>query len=80
MKHESKSTPATEDAARLRCAKSNVPSGGPDGGDGGRGGSIIVEADCNINTLVEYRFARIFRAKNGEPGAVPIAMAVARTM
>jgi GTP-binding protein len=45
-----------------------VPFGGPDGGDGGRGGSIIVEADCNINTLVEYRFARIFRAKNGEPG------------
>ncbi|MBL8520140.1 MAG: GTPase ObgE [Betaproteobacteria bacterium] len=45
-----------------------VPFGGPDGGDGGRGGSIIVEADTNINTLVEYRFARIFRAKNGEPG------------
>ena len=45
-----------------------VPFGGPDGGDGGHGGSIFVEADCNINTLVEYRFARIFRAKNGEPG------------
>jgi GTP-binding protein len=45
-----------------------VPFGGPDGGDGGRGGSIFVEADSNINTLVEYRFARIFRAKNGENG------------
>jgi GTPase len=45
-----------------------IAFGGPDGGDGGRGGSIYVVADCNINTLVDYRFARIFRAKNGEPG------------
>jgi GTP-binding protein len=45
-----------------------VPKGGPDGGDGGRGGSIFALADRNVNTLVEYRFARIHRAKNGEPG------------
>jgi GTP-binding protein len=45
-----------------------IPFGGPDGGDGGRGGSIYVIADGNINTLVDYRFTRIFRAKNGEPG------------
>jgi len=45
-----------------------IPFGGPDGGDGGRGGSIYVEADCNLNTLVDYRFQRIFKAKNGEPG------------
>src|SRR5580765_8192264 len=45
-----------------------VPRGGPDGGDGGRGGSVWAVADRNINTLVEYRFARIHRAKNGEPG------------
>ena len=45
-----------------------VAFGGPDGGDGGRGGSIYVIADCNINTLVDYRFARIFRAKNGDSG------------
>jgi len=45
-----------------------VPRGGPDGGDGGRGGSIHAVADRNINTLVDYRFARIHRAKNGEPG------------
>jgi len=45
-----------------------VPRGGPDGGDGGRGGSIHALADRNINTLVDYRFARIHRAKNGEPG------------
>jgi GTP-binding protein len=45
-----------------------VPRGGPDGGDGGRGGSILAIAERNINTLVDYRFARIHRAKNGEPG------------
>ena len=45
-----------------------VPRGGPDGGDGGRGGSIHAAADRNINTLVDYRYARIHRAKNGEPG------------
>ena len=45
-----------------------VPEGGPDGGDGGRGGSIIAFADRNINTLIDYRFARIHKAKNGEPG------------
>jgi GTP-binding protein len=45
-----------------------VPRGGPDGGDGGRGGSIFAIADRNINTLIDYRYARIHRAKNGEPG------------
>ena len=45
-----------------------VPEGGPDGGDGGRGGSVIAIADRNINTLINYRYARIHRAKNGEPG------------
>ncbi len=45
-----------------------IPRGGPDGGDGGRGGSIIAAADRNINTLVDYRFARIHRAKNGAAG------------
>ena len=45
-----------------------VPRGGPSGGDCGRGGSIYAAADRNLNTLVEYRFARIHRAKNGENG------------
>lgn len=45
-----------------------IPRGGPDGGDGGRGGSIFAIADRNINTLVDYRFARLHRAKNGERG------------
>jgi len=45
-----------------------VPRGGPDGGDGGRGGSIHAVADRNINTLIDYRYARIHRARNGEKG------------
>jgi len=45
-----------------------VPMGGPDGGDGGRGGSIWAVADVNINTLIDYRYTRIFRAKSGENG------------
>ena len=45
-----------------------VPRGGPDGGDGGRGGSIYAVADRNINTLVDYRFERMHRAKGGEGG------------
>ena len=45
-----------------------IAKGGPDGGDGGNGGSIYAIADRNINTLIDYRYARIHRAKNGEPG------------
>jgi GTPase len=45
-----------------------VPRGGPDGGDGGRGGSIYALADRNTNTLIDYRYARIHRAKRGENG------------
>jgi len=45
-----------------------VPRGGPDGGDGGRGGSIYALADANLNTLIDYRYTRIFRAKAGDHG------------
>jgi GTP-binding protein len=45
-----------------------IPRGGPSGGDGGRGGSVYAVADRNVNTLVEYRFARIHRARNGDSG------------
>ena len=45
-----------------------VPKGGPDGGDGGRGGSVWAVADRNINTLIDYRYARRHRAKDGERG------------
>ncbi len=45
-----------------------IPKGGPDGGDGGRGGSIYALADHNLNTLIDYRFTPVFRAKRGENG------------
>jgi GTP-binding protein len=45
-----------------------IPFGGPDGGDGGRGGSVYAVADRNINTLIDYRYARQHKARNGENG------------
>src|SRR5688500_10847152 len=45
-----------------------VPFGGPDGGDGGNGGSVWLRAQAGINTLVDYRVQRTFRAQNGQPG------------
>src|SRR3990167_7086631 len=45
-----------------------IEYGGPDGGDGGRGGSVIMQADENLNTLVDYRFVKKYVAKNGENG------------
>jgi GTP-binding protein len=54
-------------AASFRREK-YIDKGGPDGGDGGRGGSIYAQADRNINTLVDFRFARMHRAKNGGSG------------
>jgi GTP-binding protein len=45
-----------------------VPFGGPDGGDGGLGGSVWLRAQEGINTLVDYRIRRTFRAQNGQPG------------
>ena len=50
------------------CREKFRPFGGPDGGDGGKGGSIFAVADRNINTLVDYRFAKLHRAKRGENG------------
>ena len=45
-----------------------IAKGGPDGGDGGDGGSVIVEADVNLNTMVDFRFQRVHRAESGESG------------
>lgn len=45
-----------------------IPLGGPDGGDGGNGGSVYLVADENLNTLVDFRHQRLFRAQRGENG------------
>ena len=45
-----------------------IPFGGPDGGDGGRGGSIWAVADRNLNTLIDFRYTRMFKADSGANG------------
>ena len=44
------------------------PKGGPDGGDGGKGGNVYLVADDNMFTLLDFRYKKVFRAGNGEPG------------
>ena len=45
-----------------------IPKGGPDGGDGGKGGSIFLEADSSLTTLQDFRLQKKYQAKNGSPG------------
>ncbi|MBM3570346.1 MAG: GTPase ObgE [Alphaproteobacteria bacterium] len=45
-----------------------IPMGGPDGGDGGRGGSVWAECAAGLNTLIDYRYQQHFKARNGQPG------------
>ena len=45
-----------------------IQFGGPDGGDGGNGGSVIFVADPNINTLIDFKYKKVFKAENGENG------------
>ncbi|MBW6513189.1 MAG: GTPase ObgE [Candidatus Syntrophosphaera sp.] len=46
-----------------------IPKGGPDGGDGGRGGNITAIGDENVNTLLDYRYNKLYKAENGKHGA-----------
>jgi len=46
-----------------------IEFGGPDGGDGGKGGSILIESDRNLNTLIDFRYTQHFKAENGKPGS-----------
>ena len=46
-----------------------IPFGGPDGGDGGKGGDIIFQVNKNKNTLIDFQNKKVFIAKNGRPGA-----------
>ena len=46
-----------------------IPKGGPNGGNGGRGGSIIAKSDTNLHTLQDIRYSRIYKAKNGTAGS-----------
>ena len=55
-------------AATFRREK-YVAAGGPDGGDGGRGGNIYFRVDPNANTLIDFRFTKKFKAQNGENGS-----------
>ncbi len=48
--------------------EAHVPKGGPDGGDGGHGGNVIVQADASLSSLIEYRFKHHFKAKRGTHG------------
>jgi GTPase len=45
-----------------------VPKGGPDGGDGGHGGSVYLVGDDSLNTLIDFKFQRFYQAENGRPG------------
>jgi len=49
--------------------EAHVPFGGPDGGDGGRGGDVVAVAVNGLNTLIDYRYQQHFRAESGRPGA-----------
>ncbi len=49
--------------------EANVPYGGPDGGDGGRGGDIVAKCVNGLNTLIDFRYQQHFKAESGRPGA-----------
>jgi GTP-binding protein len=48
--------------------EAHVPKGGPDGGDGGRGGDIVLQGDASVSSLIDYRFKHHFKADRGTHG------------
>ena len=53
----------------ISCRReANVPKGGPDGGNGGDGGNVIIKTVDNLNTLIDYRYKQHFKAKSGQHG------------
>ena len=56
------------DGAISFLQEKNMPKGGPDGGNGGRGGSVIIKADKTVNTLLSYRHSKVIEAKDGGKG------------
>ena len=45
-----------------------IEFGGPDGGDGGKGGDVILKVDPNLTTLIDLRYKKLYQAENGKPG------------
>ena len=56
------------DGAISFLQEKNMPKGGPDGGNGGRGGSVYIKADKSINTLLAYRHSKVIAAEDGGKG------------
>ncbi len=70
MKPNSKCRPATAAAAASSFRREKfVPFGGPDGGDGGLGGSVYLKAVEGMNTLADFRISRTYKGQNGESGS-----------
>ena len=48
--------------------ESHVPRGGPDGGDGGKGGDVIISVNRQLSSLLDFKFKKKYNAQNGQPG------------
>ena len=57
-----------------------IPFGGPDGGDGGKGGDIFFKVNTNVNTLIDFQNKKIFNAKNGKKVQVKINLVLRETI